>query len=264
MRISSPGAFALSCCTLLLCACASQSPAAPADHAATGHGAMDHAAMTETPGRAITLREEAAAPGQLAFALLEGGAVFTDVGIGHTKEMHLIAVRDDLRHFQHLHPERDATGVWKTAFTPEAGGTYRFYADFVEQDGTNHVLRFQKTLPGDTGAYGVVQDAARIKTVDGYRIEHPSVPLVDGKHLSFVYIVSDAAGKMAELEEYLGAIGHSVLLSPSGDYVHAHAQVSEHGDPEFLVTPPKEQYYRAFTQFQVGGKVITVPFDWQG
>lgn len=206
--------------------------------------------------------EDRSTDGDIAFVVRDGDAMLTEYGTSHTKEMHLIVVRDDLQHFQHLHPQRDGEGVWHVAFTPAAGGTYWMYADFVAANGTSHTIRFEKTYAGEMGAYGVVKNAERVKTISGYTIQLPSVPTLQGKTLSFVYFITDAQGKTVPVEEYLGAMGHSVLISPSGDFIHAHAIESEFGDPEFLVPLPKEKFYRAFTQLQIKGKVIVVDFDW--
>jgi hypothetical protein len=62
-------------------------------------------------------------------------------------------------------------------------------------------------------------------------------------------------------EPYLGARGHSVIISPSAEFIHAHA--SDEGElPTFITTLPSG-FYRMFTQFQINGKVLTVDFDWQ-
>jgi len=221
--------------------------------------------MMEKGSRNLTVQEEkGTSSSSLAFSIRENGDVFTDYGVRHTKEMHLIIVRDDLRYFSHLHPTRDVDGVWRTAFTPDAAGTYWLYADFIEKDGTPQTIRFERAYEGNPGQYGLVKKEEKKKVVDGYTVELPPVATVGGNMLSFVYFITDAKGNPVEVEEYLGATGHSILISPSGDYIHAHTTESDYGDPEFLVAEPKEKFYRAFTQFQIKGKVVTVDFDWEG
>lgn len=200
---------------------------------------------------------------EIVFSVKEGDNTFSDYGTSHTKEMHLIIVRDDLQYFSHLHPTRNPEGVWSIAYTAPKAGTYWLYADFVEKDGSSHTLTFKREYEGNIGEHGIVKDDRKMKVVDGYTFELPSVPTVQGNMLSFVYIIKDAAGKKVPVEEYLGATGHSVLLSPNEDFIHAHASKTEYGDPEFLVPIPKERFYRAFTQFQINGKIVTVNFDWQ-
>lgn len=213
-------------------------------------GALDLRFQKETPLN----------PSDIAFSIREGDKFFTDYGISQTKEMHFIAVRDDLRYFQHVHPGRDSKGVWHVNFQPEAGGTYWLFADFVDSTGKTYTLRSDREFTGETGEYGLAKDLERVKTVDGYRIEVVSEQV--GKEVSFTYHITDSSGKQVALEEYLGAKGHSVLISPSKDFIHTHP--SDDGDtPMFTTTLPPDPYYRAFTQFKINGKVVTVDFDWQ-
>lgn len=197
---------------------------------------------------------------EIAFSVRDGDEAFDDYGVSHTKKMHLIVVRDDLQHFQHLHPERNSEGVWRIAFAPPAGGTYWQYADFVDTDASPYTIRFDKQYPGDLVTYGVAKNSETVKTVDGYRFTFK--PAVSGDEVTFTYDITDSQGQPVQLEQYLGARGHSVLISPSGDFIHTHA--SEEGDmPVFATSMPSDDFYRAFTQVQIKGKVVTVDFDWQ-
>lgn len=196
---------------------------------------------------------------EIAFAIREGDDIFSDYGTSHTKEMHLIVVRDDLQHFSHLHPTHDANGVWRIPYTAPAGGDYWVYADFIESNEAPHTIRFERIYGSDTGAIGINENNETAKMVDGYRITLETQKTAE--NVSFTYKITDAEGRPVELEEYLGARGHSVLISSKGDFIHAHA--SEEGvNPVFITSDLTENFYRAFTQFQIKGKVITVDFDW--
>jgi hypothetical protein len=225
-----------------------------------GHGQHDGHTVIGSTGDDFTV-DDRSTDTEISFLVRKNGGTFTDYGINHAKEMHVIVVRDDLRHFVHLHPERDDQGVWHVAYEPTVGGMYWFYADFVSQDGTQHLVRFERTYPGDKGEYGLMKNPEMVKTYGPYKVQLPSVPTIQ-KNLSFVYIITDEKDQQVPLETYLDAVGHSVLISAKGDYLHAHAQKTEYGDPEFLVPDPKENFYRAFTQFQIDGEVMTIEFDW--
>lgn len=218
-----------------------------------GHGTRgEHASM-------LTL-EDRSTETEIAFVIRKEGKIFTDYRISHTKEMHLIVVRDDLMHFHHLHPERDSEGVWRVPFNAPAGGKYRLYADFVERNQSSHTILFERSYGGSRGKSGIIKNVERVKTVDGYRIEMQPT-LTAGENI-FTYIITDAQGRPAKLEQYLGALGHSVLLSPSGDFIHTHPSEGT-GTPVFNAAHLTEDFYRIFTQLQIEGKVITVEFDWQ-
>jgi hypothetical protein len=210
-------------------------------------------------GRDLTVRDEMKeGGGEIAFSILEGKDVFQDFGVSHTKEMHLIVVRNDLRHFAHLHPERDVRGSWHVAYTPPAGGTYWIYADFVDRENNGYTLRFDRTYSGDVGSVGLAKDFARERTVDGVRVKLE--PKATGSTVTFTYTLTDEKGKPVQLEEYLGALGHSVLIAPDGDFFHTHPSSER---PVFETTLRAGTFYRVFIQFQVAGKVLTVSFDWE-
>lgn len=225
---------------------------------ASDHGGGHTESMPEST-RALAVHDESTAD-EIAFAIIENSGVFSEYGISHTKEMHLIVVRNDLQHFRHLHPERDANGIWRVPYTAPAGGKYWFYADFIEENKAPHTIRFERTYGGDAGTTGIDSDDETVKTVDGYRIELDTAR--HGEEILFTYRITDANDQPVTLEEYLGARGHSVLISPSGDFIHAHAS-EEGADPVFITSDLTENFYRAFTQFQIKGEVITVDFDWQ-
>lgn len=242
--------------TLTLAACASTAPHAgeqavhkqPQGMAALGP--LNLRIQKETPMN----------PLDIAFSVRDGNKLFTDYGISHTKEMHFIAVRDDLRFFQHIHPGRDRKGIWHVNFQPEAPGAYWLFADFVDGAGKTYTVRSERKFTGKGGTYEFAKDFEKVKLVDGYRIE--LTPERMENDVSFTYHIMDASGKQVALEEYVGAKGHSVLISPSKDFIHTHP--SDDGDtPVFTTALPPDPYYRAFTQFKINGKVITVDFDWQ-
>lgn len=237
--------------SLFLAACA---PSAPAPASPHGGG---HMQTTSESTRELTVQDQSD-DDEIAFAVREGNTVFADYSVSHTKEMHLIVVRDDLQHFSHLHPTRDANGVWRIPYAAPAGGNYWIYADFIEQNQSPHTIRFERSYDGEAGMVGVAKNAERVKTVDGYRIELETANT--GNDVSFTYKITNANGQPVQVEEYLGARGHSVLISMTGDFIHAHAS-QEGANPVFTTTLPPDKFYRAFTQFQINGKVVTVNFD---
>lgn len=237
---------------LLLAACTSTDSS---PHTQTG-GGHKPAQM----GSANLTVDDRSTDTEIVFAVRDGDEIFRNYGISHTKEMHLIIVRDDLRYFHHLHPKRDAKGAWRTAFVPPAGGTYGLYADFIEKNGASHTIRFERDYKGKKNTYGIAKNFEHVKTVDGYRFALD--PRIEGDKITFTYNITETKGQSVKLEEYLGALGHSVLISPDGDFIHTHP--SEEGEnPVFATSKPSDDFYRIFTQFQIKGNVLTVNFDWE-
>ncbi|HZG74860.1 MAG TPA: hypothetical protein VEZ72_03290, partial [Paenibacillus sp.] len=68
---------------------------------------------------------------------------------------------------------------------------------------------------------------------------------------------------IADLEPYLGAIGHVVVLSEDGErYVHVHAEADQGSGPDamFETTFQKAGLYKIWGQFQHRGDVFTVSY----
>ena len=220
---------------------------------------MEHAIDAASDVDPLTIRQVDVS-GEIAFAIMDGDAVFTDYGVSHTKEMHLLVVRDDLRHFHHVHPERDAEGVWHVPFTPPAGGTYWIYADFIGTDDKPHTIRFTRTLEGDPGERGLSQNFGTEKLVGKYIVELHADPYDQGM-LFTVKIRDERYGDAPQLEPYLGAMGHGILLSQEGNFIHTHP--SPAGDElVFHTRALTGGFYRIFAQFQIQGELLTVEFDW--
>lgn len=192
----------------------------------------------------------------ISFVIRKNNAVMTEFGVSHTKQMHLLVVRDDLTHFSHLHPVMGSGGLWSIPYTPEAAGTYWMYADFTDTDDSHSVQRFAQKYEGKTGAYGLKPDAGETKKVDGLSVHFS--PLFNGKEATLAYEVTKG-GKPVVLEDYLGAKGHAIVLTADGQYLHAHADTD---DLSFRVTlPAADAFYRTFVEFQSDGKVHGVSFD---
>ncbi len=236
--------------------------AAPSDGGDAEHDHslhMEHVLDVASTGESLAIQKQEN-PGEIAFAVMDGEKVFTDFGVSHTKEMHLLIVRDNLRYFQHFHPARDADGFWHVPFTPSGGGAYWMYADFVGIDDKPHTIRFDRTYPLDPGSSGIVRDFRTEKPVGKYAIRMEATPYTEG--MLFTLRIRDAVYNDAPiLEPYLGAMGHGIIISPTGDFIHTHP--SPAGDSLIFHTPALTgDFYRIFTQFQIQGEIFTVEFDW--
>lgn len=231
--------------------------------APVAHIHLDQSHLMETITPPETLRvDDRSTDTQIDFSVLRRNDLFTDYGNSLSKEMHLIIVRDDLQYFHHVHPDRDAFGMWHIPFMPDAGGTYWLYANFSERDGHSYALRFSRTYPDvatSTGT-GTTVDPATEKTVDGYHVR--MIPAQTDSGMSFTYQIRDAEGKRVRPEHFMGAFGHSVLLSTKGAFVHSHPSLRADDDPVFHVGTLPAGTYRIFTQFVIDKKEYTFVFDW--
>jgi hypothetical protein len=194
------------------------------------------------------------------------GSAVTAFDENHDQELHLIAVRRDLTGFQHVHPVRAADGTWTTslALTP---GTWRLFADFVPAaDGENRTLGADLAVPGQFDP-APLPPVSRTAEVDGYTVTLDG-DLVAGEESELTLSVSRSGRPVTDLQPYLAAYGHLVVLR-DGDlaYLHVHP-AGEPGDGAtepgpavtFFSTAPSSGTYRLYLDFKHGDAVHTAAF----
>lgn len=193
------------------------------------------------------------------------GAMIKDFETVHEKKLHLIIVRDGLDQFAHIHPEIDRAKNITGTFTFPTAGKYRLYADHkptgkkqataiaeVNVAGTSPPSpQLVPNAPGRVKGDGLVADIAMEKTNS------------DGTtRISFSLF--DAAGKpVADLQPYLGAMGHLIVISGDGKrYIHSHHVKGKApgGAVTFEVHFPHPGVYKGWGQFRRSDMVHDVPF----
>ena len=183
----------------------------------------------------------------------------------HEKLVHLIVVRDGLDEFAHLHPEVDATGDLTVEYVFPKSGTYRLFADHRPKGESPGLAIGELIISGtDAPAAALVADTAEVVTMGEIKAH---IDVLKGDHETTVRfrLVDKEENAVTDLEPYLGAMGHLVIISSEGrDYVHAHplseARTAPNGVVEFAAHFPKAGLYKAWGQFQRGGSVFTIPF----
>lgn len=189
------------------------------------------------------------------------GEAVTRFDVEHTKRMHLVLVRRDASHFQHVHPVMGDDGTWSVPITIDQPGSYRAFADFTPAGGEPMTLGVDLAVPGDFRP--VRHEPSRIAHVDGYEVRLVG-DLAPGRTSPVTVSVSKDDRPVTDLEPYLGAAGHLVALR-TGDlaYLHVHPDGSGEagaGDVKFAVEVPSAGTYRLFLDFRHGGTVHTAEF----
>jgi hypothetical protein len=201
-----------------------------------------------------------------------------DFAVVHDKQFHLFVVSQDLQDFAHIHPEQQEDGSWAIEHTLARPGYYRIYADMLPIGGTPQVLaRTLATAKHDgdltAGVPALTPDTGLTKTADATTVHLTVLPLssiVAGRTVKLQYELTDRGEPVTDLEPYLGAWGHTLVLSEDAlEYVHAHpleylpAGVTDiKGGPTvtFDATFPRPGRYRLWTQFKRHGVVSTTSF----
>ena len=231
--------------------------AAPAGLSATDQG------YQLVPG-ATTVAPSAAA--RVTFRVLgPDGQAVTGFTTAHEKQLHLIVVRRDLSGFQHVHPTMAPDGTWSVAVDLSRSGQWRMFADFDPEGPTEGlVLGTDLAVPGDYAPEPVPAPQDSV-SVAGHTVR--AVGGLDPQATRPVDFTVTRGGSTVDLEPYLGADGHLVVLR-EGDlaYAHAHAVPSsatttpDTGSVGFRVEAPGPGRYRMFLDFKTTGTVHTAAF----
>jgi hypothetical protein len=217
---------------------------------------------------------EAGTAAQLGIVIQDAsGTAVEQFEISHEKLLHLIAVNEDLSWFSHIHPEYKDDGQFTIETTFPAGGAYKLFADFVPEGGEATTASGVVNIQGDTVPnQDLVADVKNIesrvlKSVDGKEVElaMKAATLTAGEDVSLVFTIRDAKDQtpITNLQPYLGAIGHVVIISADAEeYVHVHPMNGKATGPEavFHTVFPKPGLYKIWGQFQHEDRVFTVDY----
>ena len=213
----------------------------------------------------------------------------------HEKQYHLFVISQDMEYFQHIHPAEQADGTWTIELTLPKPGYYKVLSDFLPSGGSSQFIARPLVTAGYTGSLTadsahLVPDAVLTKSVDDMTATVSLDPATFAVglygHLNF-HLTDNATGRpITDLQTYLGAFGHTLIMSEDMvSYVHAHPldilakPDDDGGPPQFLIPPgadletlrggpdvtfeglmPRPGRYRAWTQFRRHNKLHTFSF----
>ena len=233
-----------------------------ADHDMSKMGGMAGMLMVKTDPAKV----KAGQPTRLSLMIHDaGGAMLKDFEVVHEKRIHLIVVRDGLGQFAHIHPDIDSAGNLTVTYAFPTGGKYRLYADYKPMGKDQATAIAEVKVSGDSpAAPELVPNAPGKVTGGGMGAKVAFEKAKAGAETKITFSLLDATDNpVTDLQPYLGAMGHLVIISADGKlYVHAHAVEgkSANGVVEFEAHFTKPGIYKAWGQFQRAGQVFTVPF----
>jgi len=206
-------------------------------------------------------------PARIRIAMTKrDGASIDRFDITHEKLLHLIVVSKDLSYFNHIHPEYVGGGVFEIDNDFPFGGSYRLIADFKPTGGdavTKMTWVSLQDEPEETNP--IVPSGELVDAADGVQAKLNIERLGAKTDSTLTFELSDSATgePVTDLEPYLGAIGHVVVLSEDGSrYVHVHAEDGQGAGPRavFEASFPSKGVYKIWAQFQREGRVITLSY----
>ena len=252
----------------------SDSKEAPAEASHSGeHGGHGDSAEPPTSGKlkaAFTFPTGAPQSGEETEVTIEianeRGERITDFEVSHEKLLHLIIVDHDLKYFNHIHPDRRADGTFSIRTTFPAGGDYKLFADVVPTGGSGITLSQWVSVAGAKGEHAeVAVDPALRKIVDGKEIALSLSSLRANEESILTFDIRDAVSKegVVDLQPYLGAVGHVVILSADAEqYLHVHPLDEAATGPtaQFATSFPGAGLYKIWGQFRHENEVFTVSY----
>jgi len=234
-----------------------------------------------------------------------------------TKKMHLIVVKNDLSWFNHVHPQFQGGGKFTVTTALPSAGTYKIYADYTLPNAGQEVPQFEFATAGETvtpARVSTVPDKMQGMWLVNKFNAHPEsepdtkggavyevalmpmpMPILAGQDTMLHFQIRDAKGNpIKDLQPYLGAMGHCVILSSdTNSYLHSHPMSGETGgmdhsmgdmkgmdhsmggmkmnqsglvkaqsgpDVMFHTNFPHAGLYKVWGQFQHKGKIITANY----
>jgi hypothetical protein len=194
------------------------------------------------------------------------GERINEFDISHEKLLHLIVISKDLSYFNHIHPEYKGNGVFEIENSFPAGGEYRLIADFKPAGGDSMTKMEWVQVDGKPAApKPVVPDTILVQSAQGNKVALRIDNMAAGQESKLTFTLTDEASNqpVTDLEPYLGAIGHVVILSEDGEkYVHVHAEEGQATGPNavFETSFPRAGMYKIWGQFQRSREVFTVSY----
>jgi hypothetical protein len=243
---------------VILAGCAAQQPEAM-EHVMEAGSPADYRVTLATMPSLVEPEKET----ELEITIAHADGTPVDMEEMHERMMHVMLIRDDLRHFAHIHPEDfggvDDTNKLSLKHVFPQPGRYRVMVEFSENGKTvavpNTVL-----VSGDYRPLPIEEDYAREKRSDGYtvKLEAPD-PLIAGVASMLAFPVTKD-GAPVDFELFLGEKMHlAVWKEQLGHFEHAHP-VEMNGQIMFHVAFPTPGVYKLYPQFQHQGKVVTGEF----
>ena len=212
----------------------------------------------------------------------ETGEPVTDLTRSHEAWMHLIATREDLGTFSHVHPEPTGQpGELAVDVTFPTPGRYIVNTEFRQRGEMADVHQRQLVTVAGTAPAPVTQSVSpRTVVVDGVQVELGGEARVgEPSDLHFEFTDAATGRPVDDLQPFLAAAGHVVIMRGDGaTFAHEHAEVEDDRGRPVFATPGQEfgpeldvhaefttpGTYRLWGQFRrADGHVLTVPFTVQ-
>jgi hypothetical protein len=218
-------------------------------------------------------------PFTIALTVKDGDEAITKFEEVHDKRYHLFIISRDMTVFEHVHPVLQPSGRWELEATLPKPGYYNIVSDFLPTGGAPQVITRELITADYNG--DALSDQVKIQpdtvfeqTLNGMtaRVEFDPKPLQAGEHGHLTYNLTDAGTgqPVADLQPYLGAFGHTLIMSDDQvNVVHSHPTPDISNDISRGLGGPRVMFegyfpipgeYRVWTQFLRHDQITTFSF----
>lgn len=187
---------------------------------------------TYTAAWTLAAAPVAGKPVALSYTPLDAaGQTVADLDTVHERLSHLIVVSRDLATFAHVHAERREGGAFRVPYTFAEGGPHVLFADFTPKGGATVLSRHAVEVGGPAPAARPLGPATTVAEDRGVRarLTRPGGGLHAGTPVTLTFDAFDARGPITDLQPYLGAGGHVVVISEDATrFLHVHPAGGAH------------------------------------
>lgn len=181
----------------------------------------------------------------------------------HEKMIHVIVVNEDLSWFDHIHAEPSRNGAYTVRETFPTGGKYLVYADYKPLGRANQTDRLTLNVNGAPVKAVPHHESKLMANSDGYSLSIVNTKRLETGRVAMAILVEKDGKKLkrSDLENYLGAVAHIILISQDEkDFIHIHPESTDEYPILAHADIPKPGIYRMWVQFQTNGSVHTADF----
>jgi hypothetical protein len=226
------------------------------ESASEGHGEHDGHGTAEVDSE-VKVELETSEDELTIFLTDQQGNPVEELEINHEKLVHLIIVDEHLDQYFHLHPEEAEAGVFVVQHDLEEGA-YKAFIDIKPKGLVYNVEPIAFNI-GDVGEghghHSLEVDTNLKKTVNGVTVDFKPSFLKANENVALTF----SFPADIELQPYLGAMGHVVILDETGtNYIHVHPLNDT--DTIFETKFPSAGVYKLWAEFQIENEVFIYSF----
>lgn len=185
----------------------------------------------------------------------EVGDPVSDLEINHEKYMHVIVVNENLGTYQHIHPNEVGEGEYEVP-VELTEDKYQVFVDIRHKE-LSYMVQPVSLVVGeaaDTHNHGLQPDSELTQEIDGKKVTLQLNSQTAGEPVTLNFDLDTT-----ELEPYLGAMGHVVILDEHAErYLHVHPEDAT--KPVFSTQFDVPGMYKIWAEFKQEGKVRVFPF----